>query len=99
MGFSFSNGSVLYNFPYHYILVYCFVTKTLQVAIEEESEEDEGTSSEEEKVKTDVNKETEKVKENEIKKPKKPKNEPKVIDIEETVADLAMEQKKLDKLK
>ncbi|XP_053398015.1 uncharacterized protein LOC123552518 isoform X2 [Mercenaria mercenaria] len=58
-----------------------------EVAIEEE---DEGTSSEEEKVKTDVHNETE--------KPKK-KDEPKVVDIEETVADLALEQKKLDKLR
>ncbi|XP_060602982.1 uncharacterized protein LOC132756035 [Ruditapes philippinarum] len=65
-----------------------------EVAIEED---DEGASSEEEKIKTDVNKESEKVKED-IPKEKK-KKEPKVVDIEETVADLALEQKKLDKLR
>lgn len=62
----------------------------LQVAIEEE---DEGSSGEEQKVKSDVNKEKEK------EEPKSEKTQPKVVDIEETITDVTMEQKKLDKLR
>ena len=48
-------------------------------------EEEENSSDEEKKVKSDVNKEKEK--------------EPKVVDIEDSIADTTMEQKKLDKLR
>ncbi|XP_052808642.1 uncharacterized protein LOC128237296 isoform X2 [Mya arenaria] len=61
-----------------------------EAAIEEE-EEGASSSDEERKVKADVNKETEKEAE--------PKVEPTIIDIEETIRDATMEQKKLDKLR
>ena len=61
---------------------------------QEAIEEEEGTSSDEEKkVKADVSKETEKA------TPPAVKAEPKVVDIEETITDVAMEKKKLDKLR